>query len=357
MSPHEPDDLHRLLSDAVDDVEPRPGLDAIRSRTARKESPMNQARNWVLGALGAAVATAAVITGVVLVGNGGDPSTDEPGPATSATPSEEPAEPSEPPETPEPTPAPPKGTAGVVGVYWVGDTPAGPRLYREFRENTGPSSDDLGFAVATALDGGPSDPDYRSGWPKDASFDSTEFDGELVTIGLTGDLHDRPAGMSQDQAQLAIQQLIFTAQAAVQEGRVPVQLMLNGDRTDQVLGEPASEPLANASILETLSHVSLTEPVEGAVVGGDQLAVSGVANSFEANVIVRLQRFEGTEVVTEQPFMAEGWMGDQLFPFSGTLDLSGVAPGKYVLSAMTDDPSGGAEGPGAFTDTRTITVE
>jgi hypothetical protein len=355
MSPHEPDDLHRLLSEAVDDVEPRPGLDAIRSRTATKESMMDRSRSWLLGALGAAVATAAVITGVVLVGNDTD-TTAEPEPAASDTPSVEPTEPPVQP-SPSPTQAPPTTPGGVVGVYWVGDTPAGPRLYREFRENTGPSSDDLGFAVATALDGGPDDPDYRSGWPKEASWDSADFDGELVTIGLTGDLHDRPAGMSRAQAGLAIQQLVFTAQAAVQQGRVPVQLLLNGERTDQVLGEPASEPLANAPVIETLSHVSITEPMEGATVSGDRLELSGVANSFEANVIVRLQRFEGTEIVAEEPFTAEGWMGDQLFPFSGTLDLSGVVPGRYVLSAMTDDPSGGAEGPGAFTDTRTITVE
>jgi hypothetical protein len=124
-----------------------------------------------------------------------------------------------------------------------------------------------------------------------------------------------------------------------------------------VLGLPTSEPLANGPVLDTLAHVSLTTPAEGDVVSGDTLEVSGVANSFEANVIVRLQRYEGTEVVAEEPFTAEGWMGEKLFPFSGTLDLSGVAPGDYVLIAMTDDPSGGAEGQGAHSDSRRITVE
>lgn len=356
MTPHEPDDLRRLLSDAVDDVEPRRGLDAIRSRTTAKESPMNNARNWILGAFGAAVATAAVITGVVLVGNSGGPAADDPAPATSESASPEPSEAPSTPAEPPSSQAPTGGPGGVVGIYWVGDTPAGPRLYREFQENTG-ADEPLGFAVATALDGGPVDPDYRSGWPKEASWDSADFDGDVITIGLTGDLHDRPAGMSDAQAQLAIEQLIYTAQAAVQEGRVPVQLMLNGGRTDQVLGQPASEPLANGPVLETLSHVSLTTPAEGEVVTGDSLDVSGVASSFEANVIVRLQRFEGTGIVAEQPITAEGWMGDKLFPFEGSIDLSDVQPGRYVLMAMTDDPSGGAEGPGAFTDTRTITVE
>ena len=82
-----------------------------------------------------------------------------------------------------------------------------------------------------------------------------------------------------------------------------------------------------------------------------------MANSFEANVIVRLQRWEGTEVVAQEPFTAEGWMGDKLFPFSGTIDISGVPAGDYVVIAMTDDPSGGEEGSGAFSDSRRITIE
>ena len=94
MTPHEPtDDLTRLLRDAVDDIEPRPGLEAIRSRTSVTKEPwMHQFRAWILGGFGAAVATAAVIGGVVLVGNN-DPGADEnpaPGAPTSQTPSETP---------------------------------------------------------------------------------------------------------------------------------------------------------------------------------------------------------------------------------------------------------------------------
>ena len=124
-----------------------------------------------------------------------------------------------------------------------------------------------------------------------------------------------------------------------------------------MLGVDTSAPVANAPVLDTLSHVSLTSPSEGQEVSGGTLAVEGVANSFEANVVVRVQRYEGTEIVAQEPFTAEGWMGDKLFPFSGSIDLSGVPAGKYIVMAMTDDPSGGAEGHGAFTDTRVITVQ
>lgn len=204
----------------------------------------------------------------------------------------------------------------------------------------------------------PLDPDYRSGWPDAAALAAASYDGtEVITIDLTGDIHDLPADMSERQAQVALEQLIFTAQAVVGEGRKPVQFLLDGSHSDQVLGQPTSEPLANGPLFDTLSLVNLDSPAEGDVVTGDTLEVSGVANSFEANVIVKLQRYEGNAVVFQEGVTAEGWMEEKLFPFAGSFDISDVEPGQYLLSASTDDPSGGAEGFGPDTDTKLITIE
>jgi hypothetical protein len=62
------DQVRGLLTDAVDDVEPRPGLDRIRSRTAR---PAGRAR-WVLAVGGAVAATAATVAAVSVLGAGRD---------------------------------------------------------------------------------------------------------------------------------------------------------------------------------------------------------------------------------------------------------------------------------------------
>lgn len=369
MSPHEkPDDLARLLRDAVDDIEPRPGIEAIRSRTSlSKESPMANLRTWFLGGLGAAVATATVIGGVVLVGNN-NPSADNDGgpvgdPTVSDTVSEHVSEtPSDDPTTADPTPTgdatqsdeptdstPQPGSA--VPVYYVGDTPMGPRLYREFHAN--PDDEEVvSLAVSQAL-GQALDPDYRTGWP--AGTEATQFGltPDLLTVNLEGELHDLPAGMTAEQAQLAIEQLIYTAQAAYQQGRVPVQFMLNGSRTDQILGQPASEPLANGPENDVLSLVSVTSPSEGATVSGS-FEASGRANSFEATVPWQILR--GDTVVKTGFSTAEGSM-DKLYPWQTTVDVSDLAPGRYTFRAQTDDPSGGAEGSGPFEDTRTIIVE
>ena len=54
--------------------------------------------------------------------------------------------------------------------------------------------------------------------------------------------------------------------------------------------------------------------------------------------------------------MAAGWGEDKLFPWHVSIDVSDLAPGSYTFMAMTDDPSGGAEGNGPYTDTRTIVI-
>ncbi len=266
--------------------------------------------------------------------------------------------PDSPPVVVDPTPDPePPVTAEVsIPVYFPGQTAQGLRLYREFRLVE--TADPLRTAVEVAVSGSPTDPDYTTVWPDGVSA-TASYDGDVLTVdlGSTADgLRDRPDAMTAEQAAIALEQVIYTAQGALGEGRVPVQFLIDGSRSDQVLGQPTAEPLANGPVLQTLSLVNLTTPLEGDVVT-DTLSVSGVANSFEANVVVSLQRVGGTDVVFQEGVSAEGWMEERLFPFDQTFDVSEVEPGDYLLTAMTDDPSGGEEGFGPFVDTRMITIE
>ena len=357
--PHDDDRrLSELFHDAVSDVEPHEALDSIRNRT--KVTPMSSRNRsgspWRYALLGAA-ATAAVIGAIAYAGGNLDltGSEDDTNPAGAPATHQASGGNHEASQTPSPAPSDePAATTMTVAAYYIGTTPQGPRLYREFDQVDAASKLDAALAVLTRS---PSDPDYETPWP-DGAFAAVSYpDGaDTITVSLAdGSLHDRPSGMSEQYAEEAIQQVVYTLQAAAQD-RLPVQFVLDGNPVDQVLGVPTSEPVSNASVLDTLSHVSLSTPSEGQVVSGGTLRVDGVANSFEANVVVRVQRYEGTEIVAQEPFTAEGWMDDKLFPFSGTIDLTGVPAGKYLVMAMTDDPSGGAEGNGAFTDTRLITI-
>ncbi len=359
MNDH-PDDrdphLSEMMSDAVSDIEPRNALDTIRNRAkVTPMSPRSRSRKpWLYAVTGAVVATAAVVTAIAFAGDQLGLGNDDPGPAASSTAAGEPTRSAQ-----SPTPSQPAATSSTepptgqitVPAYFLGDTPQGPRLFREFDKVT--AADPLAGALAQ-LQGKPADLDYRTPWPADAfsgaSFDGVGADG-IVTVSLTdGSLHDRPAGMSRDEAEVAVQQVVYTMQAAVQ-ARAAVAFELDGNPIDQVLGVPTSEPLANAPQLDVLAMVNVTTPEEGAVVSGS-FAASGVASSFEANVPWEIR--QGDRVVKTGFVMAEGWM-DKLYPWQTTVDVSDLAPGQYTFVAMTDDPSGG-EGGGPTEDSRTITV-
>ncbi|RYP81877.1 hypothetical protein EKO23_22920 [Nocardioides guangzhouensis] len=357
MSRHdEHEDVRRALHDAVDDVEPRPGIHTIRARTAQ---PHRDRRPWLLGAFGAAVATAAVVAGVAVLGNDPSPRADR-DPAATTSPDTSPTPSTGTAGTGEPAPSPSDGGSDgssdevvAAPVYLAGDTPQGVRLYREFRPVA--ADDRLRAAANLAVRGDPVDPDYRTLWPAGAELSTVSFDGVgssgLISVTLASpSLRERPAGMSEAQAGLAVQQVVYTLQGVV-GARAPVQFRLDGNPVDQVLGVPTSEPITNAPQPEVLAQVNVTEPEQGAEASG-RLLVSGVADSFEATVPLQVRR--GGVVVLQGFATAQGW-GGRLYPWTTTLDISGLPPGDYTLVASTDDPSGG-EGGGPQVDTKDFTI-
>lgn len=332
-----PDPMRDLLRDAVTDVEPSEALSAIRARTARPAPAAR--RRWGLVVAGAAVATAAVVGAVVVAtGTFTDRDTDDPGPAASQSIS---------------------GTTQdevAAPVYFVGETPRGPRLFREFHPVVLGQDTLLTASVREAVQGDPFDPDYASPWPDGTTLRAASYDAGVITVDLSSEgdsLRDRPGDLTPAQARMALEQVIFTAQGAVKDGRKPVRLLVDGAQTDQVLGEPAGEELSNGKVLSTLSLVNVTAPREGVEVS-DSFTATGVANSFEGNVPWQLLR-DG-KVVREGFATTEGTYGNQLWPWQTEVDLAGLEPGRYVFVASTDDPSGGAEGSGPDQDSRTVIV-
>jgi hypothetical protein len=330
MDDHVDQQLSRLISDAVTDVEPNDRLAELRERT----TPGRTRRGWY-AAGGVTLAAAAAVTAIALAANQTTPRADDPGPVATSSPSVS------------PTAAP---GLGLHAAYFVGDTPFGPRLFREFRQATPMPSDVL------LLESTPLDPDYRTLWPAGSFGEVTHqgSNGSVAQIDVTiinPALHDRPSGMSEAEAELAIQQVIYTVQAQAKQ-RAPVQFRFNGNPIDQVLGVFTSEPLTQAPQLDVLALVNISDPTEGRIVDG-HFTANGVANSFEGTVPWELQDASGA--VVKQGFAMAG-MDDHLIPWrTEPIDVSDLEPGSYVFVAKTDDPSDG-EGPGPYTDTRTIVV-
>jgi len=172
------DRLRDLMNETAEAVEPGDRLDAIRAATSG-----GRRTAWVWWATGGAGLVAASVVTAVVLGGGASPQGTRPGPADSAVPT-----PTSP--TPSATEPAPDVELSIVAVYYVGDTPDGPRLYREFRRVG--AADPFGAAIA-ALSLVPVDPDYRNLWPADAIQD-VSFDGigDDAIIGITVDPASRP---------------------------------------------------------------------------------------------------------------------------------------------------------------------
>ena len=246
----------------------------------------------------------------------------------------------------DPAPSSPGPSAGggssgttTVAVYWVGDSPQGPRLFREFRRV--PAGDPYAEAVGLLTSGEPLDPDYRS-LLSGLDVRSVGHEGATYTLTLgDGAPTERPSGMSTAQARLAEQQLVYTLQG-VGQTRDPVDV-------DHLYGEAGL--VTNDDWAKTLNLVSVTSPEQDSTVG-DTFTASGVASSFEATVPWQIR--QGSTVVKKGFTTADGWM-DRLYPWQAQVDVSDLEPGTYTFVALTDDPSDG-EGAGPMTDSKDIRI-
>jgi hypothetical protein len=243
----------------------------------------------------------------------------------------------------------PSGETSTVPVYFVGETPQGPRLYREFQRVQG---DPMTAAAELLTSGDTLDPDYRSLFPGGA-FESVSYDeaAGVIVAAVPDDGWTTPAdGMSSADAKLAVQQLVYTLQGVAQT-RAPLVVTLGGERVP-LFGVETADGVRNADPIRTLALVNVTTPGEGETVSGTFTA-TGVASSFEANVPWEVR--QDGEVVMDGFATAEGWM-DKLYPWQVDVDVSMLEPGTYEFVARTDDPSDG-EGFGPSEDTKTFFVE
>ncbi|TWG89986.1 sporulation and spore germination protein [Nocardioides sp. J9] len=298
-------------------------------------------------------AIAATLALGVLAACGDDEPGDAAGDPTSqaADPTTDTASPTVQPETSDPATEVPTDAPGpdVIPVYYVGDTPQGDRLFREFTQASG--VDKLVAAAAAVTTGDPVDPDYRTLWPT-GRFASVEQADDAIVVGLADDTWLTRGRLDRARARLAVQQLVYTLQGTIGE-RLPVRVELDGQPAGTLLGIPVRDGLKARPQLDVLALVNITEPAEGSVVG-KRFTASGRASSFEATHIWQVEDASG-KVVLEGSAMAEGWI-DKLWPWEVEIDARKLPPGRYTFVARTDDPSNG-EGGGPTEDTKRIRIE
>lgn len=303
MNDDQIDDLTSLFADAVSDVVPADRLGEIRRATA--QAAARKPRRWSL-VLAAGTATAAVVAAGALVGQLGP---DETPPASD-----------------------PDRTSRAVAEYFLGDTPAGTRLFREF-QSVGPVDDAAARTLAALQllesDAGADDPDYETAWPAGAFLDVALSD-EGIRLTISDEAGNDPAATSTD----GVQQAVFTAQAALGE-IVPVTFVAGGRTVRDGVER-------NTAVL---SPVNISDPAEGHTVSGI-LTLRGTArapgNSVD-DVGWELRSTDGKVALSGvAPVTGTAW--------ETTASIADLDAGRYVLTVSIADDNGAA------TDTRTVTV-
>ena len=296
----------------------------------------------------AATALALALAGLLMAGcaTADDATPDEVPPADAAGPDAAPASPS-PSDT-----APATATATIHLVrsgpvaFFVEPVPA--PVPADAPTGDAPA-DRVASAVAALLAvSDPDDPDLATSVPPGTTVRDVVVEGGVVVLDLGGAIVGSSGG-SAEEVTLA-QQLAHTVLAAA-PGTTGVRVLVDGAPIESLWGHlDWSVPLVADPF--ALSPVTIEVPVHGATVPVGEVTVTGQATVFEATVLVRLERADGT--VLEEGFVTATEGGPGRGTWSWTVALP--EPGEYRLVAGASDPSGG-EGPPPFEVARSVTAD
>ncbi|HSF26074.1 MAG TPA: Gmad2 immunoglobulin-like domain-containing protein [Actinomycetes bacterium] len=336
--------LRRALHAEAEMVNPRgDGLSQIRGRTAGRGSP--GLMRWAVGAAAAVVIAAVGVGAGVMWSN----QSDGQGAIIASTPSGATSAPAPTPsESGSASPLP--GTRVTVPVYWLGDAADRPGLYREFASVLAVDASTLSkvqVAVSQALFGTPADPDYSTPWAK-GSVATVTLGADEIGIDLNKAATDG-SSMGSQIAQLAVQQLVWTATAAAGEN-LPVRITVEGATPDLFGTVSLAEPIRRADpAYEALANIWILTPTQGQAVSG-AVTATGQATVHEANLLWQL--LKGSTVVRNDFTTAsEGGPGRG----DWTIELGTLDPGTYTLRAYAESPKGDGSLQGE--DTKTFTVK
>jgi len=310
--------LRAALEARANAAAPNHRLDLILEQAgARGGSTRLGTSRWVLPLVAATLVAALALALSGLLGGtpGAEPLT--PGTTGSATPTAqettpgttEPTEPTEP-ASPEPTgtdaatgaptdnatgepevPPSTHPTLAALPVYYpahIGDDLRMIRLYREWLNAEGvergaPVEQRLEAALDMAMHSAPPYTDgYLSFW-YDVAVDSVQAGPDGIRIVLNG---PGTAANDAEEARIAVQQLVWTAQAVVGQGNLPVQFEISDGSTSLLGHLPVtrsySRPASPDLYYEDLAPIWITYPTRYANLDGPDVTVTGEATVFEA---------------------------------------------------------------------------
>lgn len=245
----------------------------------------------------------------------------------------------------------------LLPVYWLGNVNGGDRLFREFLETPEASSGDpIADAVLKMTSREPLDPDYRSPWRPASSVSSSISTRNVITIDLSSDALSEQ--LDEEEAELALQQLVYTATAAAANGGLvtggessSVVVLVDGRSGYRAFGavDLRGELTRDNSVL---APVWIIDPQEGVEANADGLTVHGVGPTDQREVSWRVERASaGANTVDTAP-VDEGTADissadDDAGAYSFTVALP---PGRYEITVSAPTTEGEAA------DSKTVQV-
>lgn len=327
--------LRRALTLEAHRMTPTDRLDDIlgAARQSGSTAPGGGPRRW-LAPVAAAAAVALIAAGAwAVTQRTGDQLVPTP-PASSG--------PSAPSATSAPTPsasassAPPAATTSVaVPVYFVGSTGSKKptlKLFREFRATAVPAhptdSQKAKAALTLAIQAQPTgNPDgYVQVW-SGQRVDHVTVTPTAITVALAS---SGPSGEDAATQRLAVQQLVWTAQAAVGKGPIPVRFTV-ADGSSALFGRFPTSASYNRPgpdlLYQDLAPVWVTSPTRDQVYASSTpVVVQGQAIVFEGTVAWSLTR--GSATVRSGSAMASVGAPAQ---GSYAIPLGTLSPGAYTV--------------------------
>lgn len=325
--------LKRTLAAEAADVDTDPtALQRIQRRTARggagagSSAPTSQ--RWVLGAFGAAAATAAVITAVVVIGD--QPDQGSPGPAATPTTSVVQREP----------------VTLFVAVTYVGPSEDDFRLFSE-SHGVEAAGDPAFAAVHEFLTGQPADPDYFTGWPEGLDVSGIDNSDGSIQVDLTGPAgglaEPGSASLGQQERAVAVQALLRTAGGRV--GNMAT-LTYNGDIVETALG--VDFPAKVAADEQIRAFIAINGILDGQPLD-NPVTVQVSGNVFEANLSWILSDDNGAKL--DEGFVMVGSYGEWA---QADIKLGTLNPGTYTIQALEYSAKDGSP---TYVDDKTFTVD
>ncbi|WP_422933159.1 GerMN domain-containing protein [Sinomonas sp. P47F7] len=230
-------------------------------------------------------------------------------------------------------------------VYWLGRARDGVYLYREFRDATG-TENPVVKALHLMMSVKPLDANLFSPWQPPKKLAASISGRNVITVDVSSDAFN--STVDEQTAQLAVQQLVYTATAAAASAGVidsgqPVQVMLLVDgRTDQLAFNRVKLGQLMQRDPAMVAPMWIIDPQAGLESAHGQLAVYGRSTSPGADVYWQVSR---ADVKTDKgtPYLSGHVVASQAADASaGQIRFTINLPaGKYVLRLFPSDPGPG----------------